>query len=124
MRARQAEAAADARAQLVASGLGYVAFAEGSPALFPLMFGSERTRRATPGLVEAGEAAFHVLTDGVAVAARGVAVRGRGRDGERDRLLEPSARLRRAGARRRLPGLDDPGAREAVLRQAIERTIG
>ena len=124
MRARQAEAAVDPRAQLVASGLGYVAFAEGSPALFRLMFGSERTRPATPELVEAGEAAFHVLTDGVAWlrgvspfedAAAMVNVIGCWS------LVHGFAELALAG---RLPGLDDPGAREAVLRQAIERMIG
>jgi AcrR family transcriptional regulator len=48
MLARQAAAPADPMAQLVASGLGYLDFAETSPALFTLMFASERSKPGTP----------------------------------------------------------------------------
>ena len=71
MRARQAQEPPDARAQVVGSGLGYVDFAAAEPALFRLMFGSRWSRNPTPELAEASEAAFHVLTDGIA-ALRGV----------------------------------------------------
>ena len=71
MRARQAQEPPDARAQVVGSGLGYVDFAAAEPALFQLMFGSRWSRNLTPELAEASEAAFHVLTDGIA-ALRGV----------------------------------------------------
>jgi AcrR family transcriptional regulator len=63
---RQAAAPPDPMAQLVSSGLGYLDFAESAPALYTLMFASERTRPGTPELDEAGQAAFHVLTDAIA----------------------------------------------------------
>jgi AcrR family transcriptional regulator len=62
---RMAAAPQDAMAQLVASGHGYLDFAESAPALFTLMFGSRRGRQ-TAELEEAGEAAFRVLTDAIA----------------------------------------------------------
>jgi AcrR family transcriptional regulator len=66
MQARQAEAEDDPRAQVIASGLGYLDFAERAPALFRLMFASGRSKVATPELEAAGLAAFHNLTDGIA----------------------------------------------------------
>ena len=65
MQARQNTAPAhDARALLTASGLGYMDFALGSPALFKLMFGSERLDFCDPALDRASTAAFdHLAQD-------------------------------------------------------------
>jgi AcrR family transcriptional regulator len=126
MQARQAAAPPDAHAQLVASGLGYVDFAETAPALFRLMFGSDRTKQATPELTEAGDAAFRILTDGVARLRRA------------SPFEDPAAMVDvtacwslvhgfavltlagRLGSLRESPKTEH----EAVLRQAIERLIG
>jgi len=56
----------DPRALLLASGHGYVDFAESAPALFRLMFASDRIRRDAPDFVETSEAAFRHLVDDVA----------------------------------------------------------
>jgi AcrR family transcriptional regulator len=66
MRTRQAEAGGTPLDLLVASGLGYIDFAQASPALFRLMFASERPDNETPELAEAGEAAFRHLVEDVA----------------------------------------------------------
>jgi AcrR family transcriptional regulator len=62
---REATAAPDARAQLVAAGLGYVDFALTRPALFRLMFGSSRPDFDDPGLNQAASAAYTHLADQV-----------------------------------------------------------
>ena len=67
-RQREAQAAPDARAQLIASGLGYVDFALARPALFRLMFGSNRTDYAHPDLYAGAEAAYVHLRDLTAAA--------------------------------------------------------
>jgi AcrR family transcriptional regulator len=46
------------RAQLIASGVGYVSFARARPALFRLMFGSQRTSYADAVLKAAADAAL------------------------------------------------------------------
>jgi AcrR family transcriptional regulator len=67
MQARQRAAATqDARALLTASGLGYLDFAQGSPALFQLMFGSERVDFCDPMLDRASTAAFDHLAQDIA----------------------------------------------------------
>lgn len=71
MEARRRSAEGDATARIVASGLGYVDFAESSPALFRLMFSSTRPDFSSPELAAAADAAFAHLADGVA-ALRGV----------------------------------------------------
>ncbi len=65
MQARQAAiTGGDAEALLVASGLGYLDFAEASPALFRLMFSSVRPREETPELSAAARDAFgHLAAD-------------------------------------------------------------
>ena len=68
-RARQARAAADPRAQLLAAGAGYIEFAASHPALFRLMFASDRPHRDDPDLTQAACAAFDHLA--VCVAATG-----------------------------------------------------
>lgn len=62
---RQAQAAPDRVSQFVALGLGYVDFAEAHPALFQLMFASEKPDRSHPDFAEASLAAFAKLQDGV-----------------------------------------------------------
>jgi len=52
-----------ARDQLIAAGLGYVGFARARPALFKLMFGSQRTDYANAALRTAAEAAIaHLMS--------------------------------------------------------------
>lgn len=64
--ARQARSATDAQAQLDALGLGYLDFAIANTALFRLMFSSQRPCFDDPALLEAANAAFDKLTDGIA----------------------------------------------------------
>lgn len=67
MQARQRVVATrDARALLTASGLGYLDFAQGSPALFQLMFGSERVDFCDQALDRAANAAFDHLAQDIA----------------------------------------------------------
>jgi AcrR family transcriptional regulator len=56
--AREEQAAPDASSQLMAAGLGYVDFALTRPALFRLLFGSDRPDYADPSLAQAADAAF------------------------------------------------------------------
>ena len=56
--AREAVAAANPQAQLVASGLGYVDFALERPALFRLLFGSSRPNYGNAELGRVAEAAY------------------------------------------------------------------
>lgn len=64
--ARQRKAAPEPLAQLLASGLGYIDFAIANPALFRLMFASERPRFTETGLCAAADAAFDQLVKDVA----------------------------------------------------------
>ncbi|MGB0133262.1 TetR/AcrR family transcriptional regulator [Dokdonella sp.] len=59
---RKRAAMADPKAQLLASGLGYIDFAEKNAALFRLMFSSERPDRSDARLATAANSAFHNLT--------------------------------------------------------------
>lgn len=63
--ARQQEAEEDARAQLIGAGLGYIDFAMAHPALFRLMFSSDRPDHNDPTLAKAGGAAFEHLVQNV-----------------------------------------------------------
>ena len=59
----EARAPETPRDQLIAAGLGYVGFARARPALFRLMFGSQRTDYANPDLGSAAEAAIaHLMS--------------------------------------------------------------
>ncbi len=71
--AREAQVAADPRAQLVAAGLGYVDFALARPALFRLMFGSDRADFSNPDLAAASDAAYAHLRDQVTAIGGGLA---------------------------------------------------
>jgi AcrR family transcriptional regulator len=127
MRARQAAASDDPRDRLLASGLGYLDFALSAPALFRLMFGSDRTKpeRQTPELAEAGDACFAVLTDGVA-RLRGVSPfedAGAMTDVVRCwSTVHGCAELMLSG---RLPRVSDlpSRARESLLREMIEKIV-
>lgn len=66
--AREAVAAPDPDAQLVAAGLGYVDFALARPALFRLLWQSERPNFGDADLGRAARAAFQHLVDQVAAA--------------------------------------------------------
>lgn len=65
MRERQRLAPKDARSQYVACGLGYIDFALANPALFKLMFGSERPDTGNAELSHHGAEAFKILVDAI-----------------------------------------------------------
>ena len=67
-KARQAKASADSLSQLVASGMGYIDFALTHPAIFRLMFSSDRPNHEAPDLVAAATAAYNQLVGDVARA--------------------------------------------------------
>ncbi len=67
---RQQDAAKDAESQLAASGLGYIDFATANPALFRLMFSSERPDKAAPVLSAGADAAFEKLVNDVAQVSK------------------------------------------------------
>ena len=68
-RERQRAAPRDAKSQLAAAGLGYIDFAIQRPALFRLMFSSERPDRRDRGLASKADAAFEKLVRDVTGAA-------------------------------------------------------
>jgi AcrR family transcriptional regulator len=69
--ARQKNAPADGMSQLVAAGMGYIDFALAHPALFRLMFSSDRPDHEAPELSAAGAEAFDRLV-GAIQRVRGV----------------------------------------------------
>lgn len=71
--AREAQAPADPPAQLIAAGLGYVDFALARPALFRLMFGSDRADFTDADLSAASEAAYAHLEAQVVAAGGSLA---------------------------------------------------
>lgn len=66
MSGRQSRAPGEPRAQFIASGLGYVDFALSNPALFKLMFGSQRLDTGNAELISYGSKAFRILVDAIA----------------------------------------------------------
>jgi len=76
---RESRADSSPRARLAASGLGYLDFATDHPALFRLMFASERTDRSSPDLASAADTAFEKLARHVEAIRR--------RDPHTDRLV-------------------------------------
>jgi AcrR family transcriptional regulator len=64
-KARQKKAEADPLSQLVAAGTGYIDFAMAHPALFRLMFSSDRPDHAAAELGVAARAAYQQLVDDV-----------------------------------------------------------
>lgn len=129
--ARQADcrrqARSEPRAQLQASGLGYVAFAMEHPALFRLMFGSRRPDFSSQRLGDAAQAAFDDLVRHVS------AVTGNPRPPSKDRaalhdvaatwaLAHGLADLLAAG---RLPSLGalPPRARQRAIGEILSRCL-
>jgi len=70
-REEEARAADEPRAQLVAAGCGYVRFAIGNPALFRLMFASDRPDHSRADLGRAAQATFDHLLRRVAAMTDG-----------------------------------------------------
>jgi AcrR family transcriptional regulator len=68
MKTRQSQAGKDAARRLVALGLGYIDFATSEPALFRLMFSSDRPDFSDPALNEVATAAYETLVDAVSAA--------------------------------------------------------
>lgn len=71
--AREALAPDEPRAQLMAAGLGYVDFALARPALFRLMFGSDRPDPSSAEMRAAGAAAYGHLVEQVTATGCGMA---------------------------------------------------
>ena len=69
---RQKKAAPDGLSRLVASGMGYIDFATAHPALFRLMFSSDRPDREHADLNAAASVAFQRLVEGVRGLQQGV----------------------------------------------------
>ena len=67
---RQQSAAKESEAQLAASGLGYIDFATDNPALFRLMFSSERPDKSASALSDGADAAFNKLVADVRAIAK------------------------------------------------------
>lgn len=124
--ARRRDAAPDdPRARFVASGTGYIDFALANPALFMLLFGSERPDSDDPDLVRHASAAFASLVDGVA-AIKGADPLG-DEEGRLDvaaawSLVHGAASLLIAGRMKFLrPALD--ADRDAMLARLVERIL-
>lgn len=66
MRKRQVTEGRDPTDQLIAAGMGYIDFATTNPALFRLMFSSDRPDRNDPELAVVGHASFEALVSAVA----------------------------------------------------------
>ncbi|MCV0393830.1 MAG: TetR/AcrR family transcriptional regulator [Rhizobiaceae bacterium] len=62
---RVGNAGTDPKDRLIASGLGYIEFASANPALFKLMFGSDRPVAADEALHEKASGAFTILIEAV-----------------------------------------------------------
>lgn len=62
MTSHQARASRDPQAQIVAAGLGYIAFATERPALFRLIFSSDRPDFGAPDLAAGSEEAYEHLS--------------------------------------------------------------
>lgn len=62
MTSHQARAPQDPKAQIVAAGLGYIAFATERPALFRLIFSSDRPDFGAPDLAAGSEQAYEHLS--------------------------------------------------------------
>lgn len=114
---REAVADPDPRAQLVAAGLGYVDFARENPALFRLIFSSDRPDFADPALCEAGDAAYGHLAAQVGAAGGGEA-----ETAAVWAMAHGLADLLAAGRLRALAGLP-ADARDAALSAILTRSF-
>ena len=116
--AREAVAAADPQAQLVAAGLGYVDFALARPALFRLLFGSAPPDYGNAGLLRAAEAAYLHLVHLVQAAG--------GRTTADEALVWATAHgladLLSAGRMKAVGRLSDT-ARDAMICSVLQRVV-
>jgi len=127
MQAWQAACASHDPAELlIASGLGYVDFSLATPALFKLMFGSDRLDSCAPELDAAAEAAFDHLAQDIA-RLRGVSPY---EDGAAMAdvmaswsMVHGFASLLLSGRMQPVPDMD-PATREAFFRQVFARVTG
>ncbi len=115
---REAQAAPEPRAQLIAAGLGYVDFALSRPTLFKLLFGSARPDYADPDLYREAFAAYRHLADQVHAAGGGSQV---------DvaavwAIAHGMADLLAAGRLREIAALP-PAARDAAIVDIIGRAL-
>lgn len=106
-----------ARARLVAAGLGYVDFAMTHPALFRLIFSSDRPDFADPALARESEAAYRHLAEQVAEAGGGAA-----EVAAVWAMAHGLADLLSAGRLKALGALDGP-ARDAALAALLGRAM-
>ncbi len=116
---RQQAAPPEARAQLVALGLGYVDFAIANPALFRLMFGSGRTALENAELNSVSRVAFFKLVDAVGAVspeatAVDIAAAWAAAHGLADLLM--------AGRLKTLHGMP-PKARDAAIAEIVGRSV-
>ncbi|NUB43737.1 TetR/AcrR family transcriptional regulator [Fertoebacter nigrum] len=116
--AREAVANPDPASQLVAAGLGYVDFALQRPALFRLLWGSQRTDFASADLGQASRAAYQHLVDQV-TAAGGLSVADTAAVWA---MAHGLADLLAAG-RMRAVGAFPPAERDAVIAEMLRRTL-
>jgi len=130
-RAYQGKTGTDGLSRLVAGGLGYIAFARANPALFRLMFSSDRPNHEDPALCTSAGAALAKLIADVRGAHGAVApspAGGAGLQGAADpavlaawALAHGLADLVVAG---RLPLLDLPLAeQDAALEEILRRSL-
>jgi len=117
--AREAQAPDDPVQQMVAAGLGYIDFALARPALFRLMFSSDRPDFGQPGLLLWADRAYDHLEAGVQ-AATGAR---RGADVAAVwAVAHGLADLIAAGRLKALSNLPE-GERDAVLAEIIARAL-
>jgi AcrR family transcriptional regulator len=118
---RKHDEAPDAQAQLVAAGLGYIDFAQANPALFRLIFASDRPDHDDPELCAAARAAFSQLVADVAAvfgANPEASAQGRAMVASTWALVHGMADLAITG---RLPYL--PAGDEGMLRAILVRCL-
>ena len=111
-------ASADPGAQLVAAGLGYVDFALNRPALFRLLWQSERPDFDAPELGSAAVAAYQNLVDQVSAAG--------GRSTEDEALVWALAHGLAdllASGRLKTVGFLPPEARDAMVARILRRSL-
>jgi AcrR family transcriptional regulator len=116
--AREAVAPSDPASQMIAAGLGYVDFAMTRPALFRLLWQSERPDFDDPDLGQAARAAYQHLVEQVAAAG--------GRHSEDEAslwaLAHGLADLLAAG-RLKMVGTLPPEARDAMIGSILRRVL-
>jgi AcrR family transcriptional regulator len=126
MEARRSAPPADARERLIALGLGYIDFATSEPALFRLMFASDRPDFDDPELHRVASASFGMLVEGVAAA------RGARSGNDKSAIIDVAAAwsmvhgiadLALSGQMKFLDEAGLAGDLEAVYRNLIERVL-